>query len=266
MLHIDIKSEYPPLNVPSDQVEKGEEDTKQDLLKIHFIDLNLNPKYRASSRRRVSGKSNFTASLINLHNSPTLHEKFSLENSSGIELAKRIKHHSYIGMQIFYYMAVAYYKTEAFIDRDTTILQHGTSYCKNCQAAHSCILPAVKDNYWDQLINKVQTKGMDEELESKFLLYGASPEIIDEIYKKGLNSNRIQALASSVDELAKTHMLTFSKHLFHEMNSTVEAPAIVNIYDCKIEKYMRPQAESLLNEVANGLHPYEALKRYQNLL
>lgn len=49
-------------------------------------------------------------------------------------------------------------------------------------------------------------------------------------------------------------------HLYHNLNSTIEMPDIVNIFDCVIEMQMRPVALHLINLCAfNELHPYEAL-------
>jgi hypothetical protein len=56
-------------------------------------------------------------------------------------------------------------------------------------------------------------------------------------------------------------LMAVNLSLYHNMNSTIEMPEIVNLYDCVIEGQMRAQALALINCTSiEGLHPYEALE------
>ncbi len=117
-----------------------------------------------------------------------------------------IKDHAFRRMQIFYYQLLFYFHEGCQVVQGRTISQHGRSSCSCCSAAHSAILPNLKD-------------------------------------EKGL--------------------LTQDHCLYHNMNSTIEMPDIVNQCDCVIENQMRSIALNYINIVSQkGVHPYKALEAF----
>lgn len=69
------------------------------------------------------------------------------DNTLEIEpFSVEIAEHAFDRMQLFYYQALAYYKTGAVIEIDRTKLQHGSARIPGMQAAHHSLLPSVKDS------------------------------------------------------------------------------------------------------------------------
>jgi hypothetical protein len=63
-----------------------------------------------------------------------------------LELIDRIHDHAYRRIQLFYYLLLVYWKEGVRVEMKPTVLQHGSSRCLQCSAAHSSLLPNVVDS------------------------------------------------------------------------------------------------------------------------
>lgn len=183
------------------------------------------------------------------------------------DLHDRVHDHAYRRMQIFYYQCVIYYKENCQISLGHTDLQHGSSNCPSCSAAHSSILPSLIDNFLNTFKASILMEGLTLRNINKLKCLGVKEERIHFFKASNNTPMMVDLLLSEIDEEIVKHLITSDCSFYDIMNSTVELPIEVNEYDTMIERALRPKAVDLLNEVSRGvLHPYEALNRFEELL
>lgn len=191
-------------------------------------------------------------------------------------LRQVIKDHANRRISLFYAQLVAYHDEHCTIDIAKTTLQHGIRRDRYAhQAAHYCILPSLRDNFLDTLIDTIFAYGKIPEKEKEELLALGVPEeklLAFSCYKE--DENREVVLKSRDEIIQELDLAAFKKsllpqdsYLAHAMNATTEIPEVVNHFDGFIEKEMRPVALHILNAVSQGvLDPNHALHEFVDRL
>lgn len=173
----------------------------------------------------------------------------------------RVEDHSSRRVLIFYYLLLIYYQEGCTVELDKTNLQHGTAKCGFCNAAHSAILPHVKDDYYTRLGESIRNKGVTKELEGRLSDLGVSPEKMAVLKARESSENKLSMIFSDEELVSAKGLIPESSPFYQVMNSTVEMDSKVNWYDCVIEGVMRPKALAILNQVSSGtMKPYEGVK------
>ena len=236
-----------PTSVPEDDDETGTSSENEETTT------------RPHKRRRISAKKNITISRQHTFSKEEgaicmVDTKESTPKS--LDLRDRVLDHAYRRMQIYYYQALAYFQEGCTIEIAPTDLQHGSSPCKNCQAAHSAILPHLTDNFQERIIQKISSEGLSTQILHYVEALNLDPLALEIL----LESDEKEGLASFFDN--EHELLTPKTYLYNLMNSTIEVPKEVNMFDSTLESHMRPVALTLLNSVSQeGLHPYAASER-----
>jgi hypothetical protein len=226
---------------------------------ISFTDTeNQVRSHRKVKRQKLPSDTNVTISTV--YESSTSKGSVTLEENKIEAVEGAIVSHSYVGLQLFYYLSLAYWKEGCTIESERTNLQHGRGSLSGFSAAHSCILPSVKDNYGEVLVNTILNEGVDQSLTKKLKTLGINESIIDSWKENGVDENELLKAFSKLD---LTHLLNKKVPFYHAINSTADLPGEINQYDCFLEDSLRPQALKLLNEVSMGnMTPYEALEAF----
>lgn len=169
--------------------------------------------------------------------------------------------HAYRRVMLFYYLAIAYYKSGCVITRGKTLLQHGKSNFDWSSAAHSSILPNVCDDFFDRLKEKLSEEGVTDRTRQILETVGVSTEKILQIGEGALREREIELLLFGVD--TGKGLLNSQSTFYNNLNSTVELPHRVNEFDTVIEGVMREKGLQTLNRVSQeGLHPHKALSEF----
>ena len=188
-----------------------------------------------------------------------------LDTVESNDLCDRILDHSYRRIQLFYYLCVAYWKDGVSVSIDATKLQHGIGPFNGMHAAHSCILPSVKDDFWEKANQTVNSQGMTDLLARELEALGMRAETLATIQgsKEQINLLSYFSDADRAKNLDGMRLICRDSYFYQVMNSTVILPTDVNMYDCCIEAVMRDAALRLLNECSQGtLSPYEATAKF----
>jgi hypothetical protein len=169
--------------------------------------------------------------------------------------------HIYRRVLLFYYQAVVYYRTGCVIEKGRTILQHGKGRFAWSSAAHSAILPDLKDDFFKNLRGLLIQQGLNDLICKILIALGVSEE---KLTKRPNGQTLTEAHVDELLEGVETEGLLSSKSRFYNnLNSTVELPHYINEYDCIIEDCMRNKSLGILNQVSRGeLQPYEALDEF----
>ena len=227
--------------VDSDDVARGEPALKR---------ARSSPEeLRSLTRRKFAFTSNHTMSRTRDADHAAAQEEFR----------DRIEDHASRRVLIFYYLLVIYYKEDVKIEGDRTSHQYGVAKSEGHHAAHSSILPNVKDNFVDVLIEAIEENGITPSIEEKLRRIGFDREELILLREPRRQRDLLDALKK--DESLSQRAISDESYLYKTMNSTVELAREVNYFDTLIEGVIREQAIDILNRTSSEhLHPYEGLK------
>lgn len=183
-------------------------------------------------------------------------------------LRKRVKNHAHTRVQLFYYLLVAYFNERCTIKGFKTDLQHGVTACEGCSAAHSSILPNVKDNFFPTLAKRIASHGIDAQTQvvlNSLRVPEESVAHINNAFGEGVFSpDDILQLCGLQRE---RKLLSKKTHFYRSLNATMELPNIVNECDQVIERNFRVAALMLLNSCSQGKQtPFAALAEFTRRL
>lgn len=227
-----------------------------------------------SKREYTSSFSNLTVSRSNVVRGsssamvqPNLEKDPSLTTEESKELKDRLLYHASLRVQLFYHLCVAYWKEGVSVERERTVMQHGVGLFPQTAAAHGCILPNVRDDFWVQLEQRINKEGVRSLDGQRLKALGCSEQKLAQLKKQLQTGKRHQRPWVSLQQelsLSETGaMLGPETQFYQSMNSTVVLPQFVGALDGCFEKVMRGKAEGVLNEVSQqGVHPIEATQRF----
>ncbi len=156
-------------------------------------------------------------------------------------------------LAIFYYQCLAYWNSGAKVDIGDTLHQHGVALSPGCTAAHSAICPNLKDDYFDQLAQKVITNNADAEIHARLLSLGANQGDIIRISAASTVAEAKTVILSALKLSEGDSLLSLQHHLYHSANATIECKGFLNAYHQKIEDQLRPVAIGLINDCSTGI-------------
>ncbi len=172
-------------------------------------------------------------------------------------------------IQTLYYQLLSYWDEGCDVDIKKTQDQHGKSEVKGWSAAHSALLPALKDNHIEKLREKVATGLDDANLAIKCKVVGMPEDAVKAIFSTK-DEARLQAFDQAVGQLSagdKDSLLSESSHLYHVTNSTIVMPHYVNQLHGLIEAELRPEALRMINSVSkDGVEPYIVMRQFSGQL
>ena len=262
-------------NDPSSQnsIKTAVLDSQEHSLAIGDITPYLNRSN--SSRVYTSSHSNITASRSNVRlvddESLGIALAYNTESDPDLltieahDLQDRIIDHAYRRIQLFYFIAVAYYKENLSVSRDSTSYQHGMGSYYGMQAAHSSLLTSIKDNFLEELTKKIERFGVSNQVTAQLKALNISQKNLHQLTKlfppgkKGHKKKLTNLQNYLPKEVNTTSLIGKDCYFYQALNSTVVLPKSVNMLDMVIEKHMRTRGIELINEVSQGLiSPYEA--------
>jgi hypothetical protein len=199
-----------------------------------------------SKRIRLSHMSNITASR-------------KLISASPEELRDRYIDHACRRLQFFYYQCVIFAGEGCKIETLKTQMQHGIAKHLSSSAAHSCILPELKDDFFDKLLKEIEANGLSPKSKRILIALGVSENCLA---NKQLPRDQLQGLVRNIAERDPEGLLSPSSHFYQSMNSTVEIPWQVNEkLDGLLETYLRDHSLNLLNDVSQSkIQAYQACR------
>lgn len=167
-----------------------------------------------------------------------------------------IQTHMQMGLNAFRNLLLLYHRTQAQVEIERTSYQIGLSEEESGSAAHYCILPNVKDNYFVRFWSRAEQ--------------GSLLQVEQECFDKLKYGGDLKPLEKKVHTLAQQQLSLCHLHewMYSLMNSTVIGPAIMNQVDGVLEsRGLRELALEILNDVARDKsHPDDGFYRYfQNL-